>query len=174
MQQRAKLIISATLLAHALPAAAAAGVALQLDSLFQDHMVLPRQGAVVSGRAAPREQVTVSGFGGSWKAAADQSGRFSVTLPSLPAGRTDTLVVSSGAGGRVTLGDVITGDVYLCSGQSNMQMAINRALNADTVIGTATNPNLRMATVAVDPSPATARPSGSIRPARHAPARWAA
>jgi len=147
-----QLIISAALLAHAVPALGAPQ--LELDSLFQDHMVLPRQGAIVSGRAAPRDVVTVSGFGGAWKATADASGRFSVTIPSLPAGRTDALAVSSRSGGKLTLGDVVTGDVFLCSGQSNMQMAVNRALNADTVIGASSNPDLRMATVAVDPQPA--------------------
>lgn len=148
------LILSAALLTQALPVAAAEAGSLQLDSLFQDHMVLPRQGAVVSGRAAARDAVTVSGFGGTWKTTADASGRFGVTLPSLPAGRTDTLAVSTGRGQRVALGDVVTGDVFLCSGQSNMQLTVNRALNADTVIGTSNNPDLRMATVAVDPSPA--------------------
>jgi sialate O-acetylesterase len=148
------LIISAALLAHAAPGLALAAPQLQLDSLFQDHMVLPRQGAIVSGHTAARDVITVSGFGGAWKASADAAGRFSVTLPSLPAGRTDSLAVSSSSGQRVTLGDVITGDVFLCSGQSNMQLTVHRALNADTVIGTSTNPDLRMATVAVDPQPA--------------------
>lgn len=148
-----QLILSAALLASAGPGMLHAAPVLQLDSLFQDHMVLPRDGAVVSGRAAPRDAVTVSGFGGAWKTTADAQGRFSVSLPKLPAGRTDTLAVTSGSGQRVALGDVVTGDVFLCSGQSNMQLAVNRALNADTVIGTSTNPDLRMATVAVDPSP---------------------
>lgn len=148
------LILSAALLAQALPVLAAEAGPLQLDSLFQDHMVLPRQGALVSGQAAPREAITVSGFGGSWKTTADASGRFSVTLPSLPAGRSGTLAVASGSGQRISLDDVVTGDVFLCSGQSNMQLAVNRALNADTVIGTSANPDLRMATVAVDPAPA--------------------
>lgn len=148
------LLLSAALLTQAAPGLGAEAGALRLDSLFQDHMVLPRQGALVSGRAAPGEAVTVSGFGGAWKATADATGRFSVSLPSMPAGRSDSLSVSGARGGRVTLGDVVTGDVFLCSGQSNMQLTVNRALNADTVIGTSGNPALRMATVAVDPSPA--------------------
>ncbi|RZA29247.1 MAG: hypothetical protein EOP92_37590 [Lysobacteraceae bacterium] len=148
-----QLILPAALLALAAPCLAAETPSLQLDSLFQDHMILPRDGAVVSGSARPREAVTVTGFGGTWKTKADAAGRFSVTLPKLAAGRTGTLAVSSGAA-RVTLADVVSGDVFLCSGQSNMQMAVNRALNADTVIGTSANPELRMATVPVDPQPA--------------------
>lgn len=145
------LIISLAVLAHAAPAAAST---LELDSLFRDHMVLPRQGALVSGRTAARDVVTVSGFGGAWKATADANGRFSVALPALAAGRSGSLSVSNGAGEQVALADVVTGDVFLCSGQSNMQLPVTRALNADTVIANAANPALRMATVAVDPAPA--------------------
>jgi sialate O-acetylesterase len=127
---------------------------LTLDSLFGDHMVLPRHGAVVSGRAAPRERISVSGFGGRWEASADGSGRFSVPLPDFAPGRSGSLTVS-GAGGRaLSLADLVTGDVYLCSGQSNMQLPVTRALNADVVTANAANPMLRMATVAVDPAPA--------------------
>jgi len=127
---------------------------LALDSLFGDHMVLPRHGAVVSGRAAPRERIRVAGFGGQWEASADESGRFSVALPDFAPGRTGTLSVTAAGGQPLTLADVVTGDVYLCSGQSNMQLPVTRALNADVVIANAANPILRMATVAVDPAPA--------------------
>lgn len=145
------LILSMALLAQT---GASAAAALELDSLFQDHMVLPRQGALVSGRAAAREVMTVAGFGGAWKATADKDGRFSVALPAFAPGRSGTLHVSGSAGGKVSLADVVTGDVYLCSGQSNMQMPVTRALNSDAVIANAVNPDLRMATVAVDPAPA--------------------
>lgn len=147
------LLLSMALLGQAMPAAAAAPATLELDSLFHDRMVLPMQGAVVSGRAGARAPVTVTGFGGAWRATADQDGRFSVALPALAPGRSGTLSIASG-GGQVTLADVIAGDVYLCSGQSNMQMSVARALNADTVIANAANPDLRMASVAVDPAPA--------------------
>lgn len=158
-----QLFMAAVLLAQAAAGRAEPAAALILDSLFQDHMVLPRHGAVVSGRAGAGEVVTVSGFGGAWRGATDADGRFSVTLPALAAGRTDTLDVSSSGGQRVELGDVVTGDVFLCSGQSNMQLAVNRALDADTVIGGAANPQLRMATVAVDPAPRPrARLAGSL------------
>lgn len=148
------LIVSTALLVLVAPAGAASAPTLELDSLYRDHMVLPRQGAVVSGRAAAREVVTVTGFGGAWKSTADKSGRFSVALPDFAAGREDSITVSGSGGRRITLGDVVTGDVFLCSGQSNMQLPVTRALNSDTVIGNAANPALRMATVAVDPAPA--------------------
>jgi sialate O-acetylesterase len=137
-------------------AQAAAGEApkLELDSLFQDHMVLPRHQAIVSGRSAPRDLITVKGFGGTWKAVADQAGRFSIALADLEPGRTDTLTVSGAGGQALRLDDVVTGDVYLCSGQSNMQLPVIRALNADVVIANSANPDLRMALVPVDPAPA--------------------
>jgi sialate O-acetylesterase len=149
-----QLIISMALLAPAVPTVAAQASTLELDSLFQDHMVLPRHGATVSGRAAAGEVVTVTGFGGTWKATADKAGRFSVALPDLEPGRTGSVSVSAGAGRQLTLGDVVTGDVYLCSGQSNMQLPVTRALNSDVVVANSANPDLRMATVALNPSPA--------------------
>jgi sialate O-acetylesterase len=141
-------------LAQAGPAAASESPGLVLDSLFQEHMVLPRHGALVTGRSAPQDLVTVTGFGGTWKGRADKAGRFSVALPDFEPGRSGTVSVASAGGQRLTLGDVLTGDVYLCSGQSNMQLTIMRALNWDVVISNSANPDLRMATVAVDASPA--------------------
>lgn len=133
--------------------AALAATPVQLDGLFQDHMVLPRRQATVSGQAAPGEKVTVSAFGQTREASANAGGRFSVVLPDLAPNQTGTLTVAAASGGRVVLNDVITGDVHLCSGQSNMQVPVTRALNEDVVIGNSANPLLRMATVAVNPSP---------------------
>lgn len=130
------------------------GAGLALDSLFGDHMVLPRRHAVVSGRAAPGARIAVSGFGGRWEARADEAGRFAVALPDFEPGRSGTLSVAVAGGAAVRLADVVTGDLYLCSGQSNMQLPVTRALNSDVVIANAANPDLRMATVAVDPAPA--------------------
>jgi sialate O-acetylesterase len=155
MNSRARTALAAiAVLAQAAPAVASEAPGLVLDSLFQDHMVLPRHGALVTGRSAPQDLVTVTGFGGSWKGRADKAGRFSVALPDFEPGRSGTVSVASGGGQRLTLGDVLTGDVYLCSGQSNMQLTIMRALNWDVVISNAANPDLRMATVAVDAAPA--------------------
>ncbi|MCE4555928.1 sialate O-acetylesterase [Roseateles cellulosilyticus] len=140
----------------ALLAAAHAGAGaapLELDGLFQDHMVLPRHEARVSGRAAAGERITVSAFGQTRTAMADAAGRFSVALPELAAGRAGALNVTAASGAQVTVNDVLTGDVHLCSGQSNMQVPVTRALNSDVVIGNSANPQLRMATVAVSPSP---------------------
>jgi sialate O-acetylesterase len=142
------------LLGQAAPVGASESAGLALDSLFGDHMVLPRHGAIVSGRSAPQDRITITGFGGSWKGKADKAGRFSVALPDFAPGRSDTVSISSASGRNLTLGDVITGDVYLCSGQSNMQLPIMRALNSDVVIANSANPDLRMSTVAVDASPA--------------------
>jgi sialate O-acetylesterase len=148
-----KMMFMAAVLAPAFPALAGEAPRLELDSLFRDHMVLPRHAAIVSGRSAPRDVITVTGLGGSWKTSADRTGRFSVALPDFAAGRSGSLSVTSAAGAALSLADVVTGDVYLCSGQSNMQLSVTRALNWDVVVSNAANPMLRMATTAVDPAP---------------------
>ncbi|ESQ73500.1 hypothetical protein ABAC402_19025 [Asticcacaulis sp. AC402] len=116
-------------------------------------MVLPRHAAVVSGRAAPGEVVTVSFFNISQLAAADDTGRFQVELPDFAPGKSGRLSVATASGDRIELEDVVSGDVYLCSGQSNMQATVRRALNEDVVISNSANDLIRMATVQVNPSP---------------------
>ncbi|EGF91654.1 glycosyl hydrolase family 2, sugar binding domain protein [Asticcacaulis biprosthecium C19] len=144
------VLLSLALFAAACPVVAKDEVPLRLDGLFQDHMVLPRHGAVVSGHAAPGEEITVSFFNISQLAAADDKGRFQVELPDFQPGKTSRLSVSTGSGDRVEYDDVISGDVYLCSGQSNMQMSVKRALNEDVVISNSANDLIRMATIPVN------------------------
>jgi len=140
--------------ALAVTQAAWAGAPLQLDGLFQDHMVLPRHRALVSGRAAPGERVTVSGFHQTSTGVADAAGRFRVTLPDFAPNLTGSLSVVAGAAEPLVLNDLITGDVHLCSGQSNMQVPVTRALNWDVVIANSANPLLRMVSIPVRASPA--------------------
>lgn len=126
---------------------------LALDDLFQDHMIMPRHAAVVSGSAAPNENINISFFNVSQSATTDDKGRFRINLPDFEPGRTSTLTVSTDDGERVEVTDVLSGDVYLCSGQSNMGLPVDRALNNDIVKSNSANDTIRMATIATDPSP---------------------
>ena len=103
----------------------------QLATMFSDHAVLQRGQAIpVWGTAAPREKVTVS-LGGSTKVAtADKGGAWRVDLPALQAGGPHVLTVTS-ASGQAVANDVLIGDVWLCSGQSNMEYPVRRALNGE-------------------------------------------
>lgn len=122
------------------------GMAL-LHPLFQDHAVLQREQPVpVWGRAAPGAtvSVTVAGRTVSTHAAAD--GRWQATLPSMAAGGPHAMSVRAGDATQI-VHDVQIGDVWLCSGQSNMELPVRRTLDADSEIASATQPKIRLFTV---------------------------
>lgn len=98
---------------------------VSVSRLFTDHMVLQRDKPVpVFGTAAPAEKVTVT-FGGQVLAnTANTMGNWQVMLPAMSAnanGQEMTLVGSN----TIAIHDVVIGDVWLCSGQSNMDMRLD-------------------------------------------------
>ncbi len=100
---------------------AASAHALSLPSHFASSMVLQRDKPVVLwGFEAAGAAVSVTYRGVPLPpATASAAGRFSVTLPALPANATpDAISLRSSLGGAVELTDVVIGDVYVCSGQS--------------------------------------------------------
>jgi sialate O-acetylesterase len=138
---------AAWILAGVLVAGTSNAAAL-LHDLFQDHVVLQRNTAInVWGRAQPRETLTVSIAGSSARAQADESGRWQVALPSMQAGGPHQLAVTSSSGGTQTVSDVMIGDVWLCSGQSNMQLQVERALDSWSEIRNSANDSIRLMTI---------------------------
>ena len=108
-----------------------AQAAPQLATMFSDHAVLQRDQTIpVWGTAAPREKVTVSLGGSTAVATADRSGAWRVDLPAMQSGGPLVLTASS-ASGQAVANDVLIGDVWLCSGQSNMEYPVRRALNGE-------------------------------------------
>lgn len=98
---------------------AAAETAFTVHGLFSDHMVLQRDRPVrVWGTAEPGSPVSVEIGGQKKSAAADASGKWRVRLDSRPAGGPFRMTVSGPE--TCTFSDVWYGDVWLCSGQSNM------------------------------------------------------
>ena len=92
---------------------------VQPADIFGDRMVLQREAPVpVWGRADPGEAVTVSFRGQTVKTTADDTGAWRVTLPESKAGGPFELTIQGND--TVTFTDVLVGDVWLCSGQSNM------------------------------------------------------
>jgi len=127
------------LLVLAPPAAADA----TLHGLFGDHMVLQRDAKVpVWGRADPGEKVKVIFAGHTQVATADDEGRWRVELGPLGAKTGRKLVVA--ARNRITLRDVCVGDVWICSGQSNMAWPVKAAANAEEEIRRSKDPGLRL------------------------------
>lgn len=103
---------------------ATAGGALRTAAVFGDHMVLQQGRPVpVWGSAQPGERVTVEFAGQRREARADAGGAWRVTLGPLEASAQPRAMTVRGAaeGDAVTIGDVVVGEVWLCSGQSNME-----------------------------------------------------
>lgn len=126
-------------------ACASAAAEVSLPALFADGMVLQRgMNVPVWGRAAPGETVTVAFAGQEHAAVADDEGRWRVTLdplscPDRSAGRELTVRGST----TVTVKDVLVGEVWLCSGQSNMEWGVGGAANAAEEIAAAKYPLIR-------------------------------
>ncbi|WP_394695872.1 sialate O-acetylesterase [Pseudoxanthomonas japonensis] len=118
-----------------------------LHALFQDHAVLQRErpipvwgtadaGATVSVTLARETVTTQAGTDGRWRA----------TLRPAAAGGPYELVARAGQAMQVVR-DVMIGDVWLCSGQSNMELPVWRALDASSEIASASHPRIRLFTV---------------------------
>jgi sialate O-acetylesterase len=121
---------------------------LRLPALFTDHLVLQRERAVpVWGWTSPKATVeaTIQGLPGvSARGAADATGRFRIELPKMLAGGPYTLVVTSGDGSRRTVSDVMVGEVWLCSGQSNMEWSTQISGYSDAELNAINHPLIRL------------------------------
>lgn len=116
---------------------------VRLPAVFSDHMVLQRDAVVpVWGWAEPGESVTVSIGGQKHSVQAGADGRWRVSLAKLAGGGATTLTVQ----GRntITIQDVLIGEVWLGSGQSNMAMTVNRAKDFEQEKAAANLPGIRM------------------------------
>ncbi len=121
---------------------------------FQDHAILQRNmPVVVWGEAAKGEIVTVSVANSSARAQADASGHWRATLPPMSAGGPFVLTARSGSGTGQSVSDVLVGDIFLCSGQSNMELQVERAGDSYGEIANSTNNTIRMLTVTRASSP---------------------
>lgn len=115
---------------------------VRLPALFSDHMVLQRGKPVpVWGWADDGEQVTVS-FRGKTARATAKDGKWMVKLGKLQAGGPDILTVEGK--NRIELRDVLVGEVWVCSGQSNMEWPLKASFQSQSDIAASTNPNLRI------------------------------
>ena len=162
-----------------------------LAPIFSDHMVLQRGAPVkVWGWANAGEKVRVTVQGKSSQVAADAQGRWQTWVGPLEAG--GPMEMSIQGSNLITIWDVVVGEVWVASGQSNMAMALRATDNADREAATADHPKIRSAppfqkamrpsgSATTTPSP-TARSTAARRPSSMAsaavpcfpgPARWA-
>lgn len=124
-------------------------------SLFQNNMVL-QQGpkAPVWGTSGPEEKIVVRFNGQEIETAADKAGKWLVHLKDLKAGGPYELTIAGA--NSVTLKNVLVGEVWVASGQSNMEWRVNSSGKADVQAAKSAprNPMLRMFTVAKIPEEA--------------------
>lgn len=126
---------------------------VSLAPLFTDGMVLQRDQPVpVWGKAAPGEAVTVEFAGQKIAATTDAAGKWKVALQAMPASDAGRELTITGAGAARVCKDVLVGEVWLCSGQSNMGLEVRKALNAQEDIAKANYPAIRGFLVNATPS----------------------
>ncbi len=116
---------------------------VRLPDLISEGMVLQQQIPVrIYGKADPDEAVTVEIAGQTARATADKEGAWAVKLRPLKAGGPFPLTVKGK--NTITLNKVYVGEVWVCSGQSNMEFALKTAFEADKAIQGASNPNIHL------------------------------
>ncbi|MCH2181093.1 MAG: sialate O-acetylesterase [Mariniblastus sp.] len=125
---------------------------VRLPGFFSDHMVFQQQQPIkIWGWAEPGEPVKVELGKASVQTKAGEDGRWVVELPAMKASNEATTLKVAGKN-RVELKDVLIGEVWLCSGQSNMEWTVNRCANAKEEIANANHPLIRHAKMAHRPS----------------------
>jgi sialate O-acetylesterase len=113
-----------------------------LPAVLTDHMVIQKGLPVhIWGKAAPGEAVSVTLRGETRATAANPVGLWSVYLPPAEAGGPYEITVKGA--NTITLKDVLSGDVWFASGQSNMEMQLRSVANAPAEIAAANYPRIR-------------------------------
>jgi sialate O-acetylesterase len=116
---------------------------VRLPGIISDHMLLQRDMPVrIFGKAEPGEAVTVAFRGQTAQTTTDAVGRWEVWLQPLAPGPAAAMTISGT--NTITIADVLVGDVWVGSGQSNMQWAVRQSDNAEKEIAAATFPRIRL------------------------------
>lgn len=122
-----------------------------LHRIFSSHMVLQRNRPIrFSGTAPAGESVIVAFADRTVRAAADSAGEWTAEFPAMEAGVGGRLEISGANSRSIVLDDILIGEVWLCSGQSNMEMPLWsespywRAMNSEQEVTLADYPQLRL------------------------------
>jgi sialate O-acetylesterase len=133
-----RLLLLATIALTAMPAAAD----VRLPTIFTDNMMLQRDLPVrVWGWAEVGEAVSVTLSGNTAATKADKNGRWTIELPAIKAGENLELTVKGN--NSLTLKNILMGDIWVCSGQSNMEMGLNGCLGFQEDLKVADLPKIR-------------------------------
>ncbi|MCH2210328.1 MAG: sialate O-acetylesterase [Fuerstiella sp.] len=116
---------------------------VRMPGYYGDHMVLQQQMPLrIRGWADSGEQVTVSLAGNTATTEAGSDGRWTVTLPAMEASSTAVILSITGLN-TISFKDVLIGEVWLCSGQSNMEWRVASSTNAPEETASAEYPLIR-------------------------------
>lgn len=121
---------------------------LQLPAVFADNMVLQRDKPVsIRGWASPQKTVTISFLNKKYTAITNINGEWQLKLAAAKAGPAGSMVIST-AGETITLKNILVGEVWVCSGQSNMEFTMSsfKDFYADEIKKSA-NENIRFVVV---------------------------
>lgn len=134
---------------------------IQLPRLFSNHMVLQRGNEVpVWGTAEPGEMITVRFGTVKAEVIADKQGKWLAKLPALTGGTIQDLEVSGSQSKKaVTFSDVAVGEVWICSGQSNMEWPVPHASEGNEEVAAANHPGIRLFRV---PTTAAEKPASDV------------
>lgn len=145
---RTSLVAAALLSAVSTPALAAP----QLAPVWSDHVVVQRDAPIrVEGTVSAREQVSGRLGDRTATARADAQGRFTLEFPARPASSDPlTLTVTGADGNAATVSDILVGDVWLCSGQSNMEWPLSASVGGAAAVQASADAGLRLMLVPKD------------------------
>ena len=127
--------------------------AIKPANIFTSHMVLQRNKPIhFWGTASPNEKVSVTLGSNTRNGRADKTGAWEIILPALPAGGPYTVTFKGS--NLIVLDDILIGEVWLCSGQSNMNFPLQKlggwrtgVINYEQAVAAANHPNIRFFTV---------------------------
>ena len=143
----AMLVVCGAMAADA-PKASASKPEITMPSMFVDHMVLQRDLAVpIWGKTAPNTRVSVTLGSQTVKTKSDKDGNWKVSLAPMKANTTPAQVIIKVRKSKAVINDVLVGDVWVCSGQSNMEWPLSLINNPEEELKNANYPNIRLFTV---------------------------
>ena len=117
---------------------------VRLPAIIGDHMVIQRdRSAAIWGWGDKDETITVEAGTSQIPTAAGRDGNWRVMLPPMPI-QAKPIEITIHGHNSITLHDVLVGDVWLCSGQSNMEFPLSSANNAQEAIAAANHPDIRL------------------------------
>jgi sialate O-acetylesterase len=118
---------------------------LKPAQILSDNMVLQRNMPIpVWGKAQPNEKITVTFNQKKYSTKANAQGKWMVKMEALPASEKSYQMDIQGAKNKVSFKNILMGDVWICSGQSNMEWTVENSNDANTEIANAQHPQIRL------------------------------